>query len=110
MFCGILEDYSNFCIRKKVVIKLFDFVSFPGSSSLGKNEKIFAVGFTMGRKKKKKRRCAEEETRMGYCPFFSPGHDIVGRVATSSCWVGSWRSWPGVRPSRCAHDNGSTSV
>ena len=36
-----MEFWKIIPIFAQVVIKLFDFVSFPGSSSLGKNEKIF---------------------------------------------------------------------
>ena len=35
MFCGILEDYSSFCTRKRVVIKLLKFLNCINSSGLG---------------------------------------------------------------------------
>ena len=47
---------------------------------------------------------------MGYCPFSSPGRDTVGCVATGKGWADSWHAWPGARPSRYAHDSGSTHV
>ena len=47
---------------------------------------------------------------MGYCPFSSPGRDTAGRVATSRAWARSWRTWPGDRPSKRAHNSSSTRV
>ena len=35
VFCGILEDYSSFCTRKRVVIKLLKFLNCINSSCLG---------------------------------------------------------------------------
>ena len=70
MFCGILEDYSSFCTRKRVVIKLLKFLNCINSSCLGyfflevagrlleelkKNiEEKFSVGFTLRKIRKKK--------------------------------------------------------
>ena len=34
-FCGILEDYSSFCKKKRVVIKVLKFLNCINSSCLG---------------------------------------------------------------------------
>ena len=35
VFCGILEDYSSFCTRRRIVIKLLKFLNCINSSCLG---------------------------------------------------------------------------
>ena len=56
MFCGILENYSSFCTRKKVVIKPLKFLNRIDSSCLGFCilEVAGVVEATEGIKRKKK--------------------------------------------------------
>ena len=70
MFCGILEDYSSFCTRKRVVIKLLKFLNCINNSCLGYcilevagrlleelkkkfEENFFSIGFKVCKTEKK---------------------------------------------------------
>ena len=63
------------------MIKLFDLVSFPSSSSLENknNNNVVYSG-------QNKKRGLQGTKRRGYCPFLVPGCDTAGGVTTGRAW------------------------